>query len=76
MMEAMDAILENAPGSRLDRVKTSARLRLAALASAIRWAVTLNRSRVALSELTDAQLADIGISRGEAERECRKVSLF
>jgi uncharacterized protein YjiS (DUF1127 family) len=27
------------------------------------------RSRLALMELTDAQLADIGISRGEAYRE-------
>ncbi|MCD2175237.1 DUF1127 domain-containing protein [Rhizobium sp. C4] len=50
--------------------------RVAKVFAALRWAITLNRSRVALSELTDDQLSDIGISRHEAERECRKVDLF
>jgi len=33
----------------------------------------LRRSRIALGELTDEQLRDIGLQRSEAQREARKV---
>ncbi|MBQ0708173.1 MULTISPECIES: DUF1127 domain-containing protein [unclassified Ochrobactrum] len=37
------------------------------------YRMMLRRSRIALGELTDDQLRDIGLQRGEAERESRKV---
>jgi uncharacterized protein YjiS (DUF1127 family) len=40
------------------------------------WALKINRSRRALVNLTDEQLADVGISRHAAEQEARKVALF
>ncbi len=37
------------------------------------YRMMLRRSRIALGELTDDQLRDIGLQRCEAEREARKV---
>lgn len=37
------------------------------------YRMMLRRSRIALGELTDDQLRDIGLQRDEAEREARKV---
>lgn len=37
------------------------------------YRMMLRRTQIALGELTDAQLRDIGLRRGEAEREARKV---
>ena len=37
------------------------------------YRMMLRRSRIALSELTDEQLRDIGLQRSEAQREARKV---
>ena len=37
------------------------------------YRMMLRRTRIALSELTDDQLRDIGLQRDEAEREARKV---
>ncbi|WP_328596135.1 DUF1127 domain-containing protein [Brucella pecoris] len=39
----------------------------------VSYRMMLRRSRIALSELTDDQLRDIGLQREEAEREARKV---
>jgi uncharacterized protein YjiS (DUF1127 family) len=76
MMDTMEAILENVSLEPVAKTETPFRNRVAKLVSAIRWAVTRNRSRMALADLTDAQLADIGISRHEAEREARRFDLF
>lgn len=76
MMEAMDTILENEPVVMAAHLRRPLGARLVAVLIRIRWALTLNRSRIALSELTDEQLADIGVSRIEAERECAKIGLF
>lgn len=75
-MDAMDTILTHEPAIMATRARPSVVTRLVVLLTRIRWAFTLNRSRVALSELTDYQLADIGISRAEADRESGKISLF
>ena len=42
------------------------------IVSMIELAVQRRRSRLALMELTDAQLKDIGISRSEAYREANR----
>lgn len=39
----------------------------------VSYHMMLRRSRIALGELTDDQLRDIGLQRAEAEREARKV---
>ncbi len=39
----------------------------------LEWRITLRRSRLALLELTEEQLRDIGVRRAEAEKEARKV---
>lgn len=39
----------------------------------VSYRLHLRRSRLALGELTDTQLRDIGLRRDEAEREARKV---
>lgn len=56
--------------------RQSAVTRLKALASRFSWNWKLNNTRIALLYLTDEQLADIGVSRYEAEREARKISFF
>ncbi|WP_343314113.1 DUF1127 domain-containing protein [Brucella sp. BE17] len=37
------------------------------------WQAAIRRSRLALYELTDEQLRDVGLGRCEAEKEARKV---
>ena len=76
MMETMETMMEAVSLERAPVTAVTFGARVAKVLSTLRWAFTLHRSRIALSELTDDQLADIGISRYEAERECRKVGLF
>lgn len=76
MMETMETMMESVSLERTSVTNVTFGARVAKVLAALRWAFILNRSRMALSELTDDQLADIGISRYEAERECRKVGLF
>lgn len=76
MMERMETMMDDVSLDRASVATVTFGARVTKILSALRWAFVLNRSRVALSELTDEQLADIGISRYEAERECRKVGLF
>lgn len=76
MMETMETMMESVSLERTLVTNVTFGARVAKVLAALRWAFILNRSRMALSELTDDQLADIGISRYEAERECRKVGLF
>jgi uncharacterized protein YjiS (DUF1127 family) len=75
-MDTMDAILEDVSLEPAAKTETPFRNRFAKLVSAVRWAIIRNRSRMTLVNLTDAQLADIGVSRHEAEREARKFDLF
>jgi uncharacterized protein YjiS (DUF1127 family) len=75
-METMDAMLENVSLEAARGTQVSFRQRVAKRLDAIRWALTLNRTRISLSELTDEQLNDIGLSRHEADAECRKIGLF
>ncbi len=76
MMKAMETMMESVSLERAPVATVTFGARVATVLAALRWAFILNRSRMDLSELTDEQLADIGISRYEAERECRKVGLF
>lgn len=50
--------------------------RLKALIARLNWTNKIRRSRLTLRELTDDQLADIGISRHEADMEAQKIRLF
>lgn len=75
-MEAMDAMVENVSLSAARETQVSFVRRVANFLKNIRWAVTLNRTRISLSELSDEHLRDIGLSRQEAERECRKIGFF
>ncbi len=76
MMETMETMMDSVSLERAPVTTVTFGTRVAKVLAALRWAFILKRSRMALSELTDEQLADIGISRHEAERECRKVGLF
>ena len=76
MMETMETMMDSVSLERAPVATVTFSNRVAKVLAALRWAFVLNRSRIALSELTDEQLADIGISRYEADRECRKVGLF
>lgn len=76
MMETMETMMDTVSLERAPITTVTFGARVAKVLAALRWAFILNRSRMALSELTDDQLADIGISRYEAERECRKLGLF
>lgn len=76
MMETMETMMESVSLERARITDVTFGTRIAKVLAALRWAFIRNRSRLALSELTDDQLADIGISRYEAERECRKFDLF
>ncbi|MCD2176871.1 DUF1127 domain-containing protein [Rhizobium sp. C1] len=76
MMKTMETMMESVSLKRAPVATVTFGVRVATVLAALRWAFILNRSRMDLSELTDEQLADIGISRYEAERECRKVGLF
>ena len=50
--------------------------RLKVLFARLNWTHKIRRSRLTLRELTDDQLADVGISRHEAEIEAQKIRLF
>jgi uncharacterized protein YjiS (DUF1127 family) len=50
--------------------------RFKALMTRLNWMLKIQRSRLSLRDLTDDQLADIGISRHEAELEAQKIRLF
>lgn len=50
--------------------------RLKTLIARLNWTNKIRRSRLTLRELTDDQLADIGISRHEADMEAQKIRLF
>jgi len=76
MMETTEIIMESVSLERVPVTGVTLGAHVAKVLAALRWAFTINRSRIALSELTDDQLADIGISRYEAERERRKFDLF
>lgn len=61
------------PIAKTARQPLLSRLRLAARAAII-WldrAIERCNQRLALAELTDEQLADVGLTRRDVERECR-----
>lgn len=60
------------PAGRRSDIRPAARRPLAGLAELLeRWAGR-RRQRLALLSLSDALLKDIGLGRGDAEREARK----
>ena len=46
--------------------------RIVAFAKNFRWRLARQRTRIALGELTDDQLRDVGLTRDQAEREATR----
>ena len=75
-MGTMETIMETS-STELQISSTSAPIaRLKALFVRLNWVFQIRRTRISLAELTDDQLADIGISRHEAQVEAQKIRLF
>jgi uncharacterized protein YjiS (DUF1127 family) len=75
-METMDAMLENVSLEAARKNPVRFARSVAKFLAAVRWAMTLNRTRISLSELSDEHLKDVGLSRHQADAECRKISLL